>query len=258
MPFLLATEPGDPERANEDVAAVTTNGAVLLDGASAPAGIDIGCAHGVAWHTRRLAGLLLAGLLGTQTLRTVLSQAITTMADLHGPDCDLANQEFPSATVVMVRLVGAELHHLVLSDSLLLIQHTNATVSTIADTRLDDLKTELERDGSGNRPSVRTLRNTPGGFWTAGVDARAADEALTGSLPLTDVTGFAAMTDGATRGVELFGSQTWEDCYLLAAKNGPGALIDHVRDQEQRDADQQRYQRAKNHDDATVVTWTHA
>ncbi|MDT0331024.1 protein phosphatase 2C domain-containing protein [Nocardiopsis lambiniae] len=257
MPFLLATDPGNPDQANEDVAALTTNGAVLLDGASAPAGIDIGCEHGVAWHTRRLAGLLLAGLLGTDSLRTVLAQAITTMAELHGPACDVTDQEFPSATVILVRLTGEQLDYLVLSDSVLLMRHANGTVSTIADTRLDDLKTELGRDRSGAKRSVRTLRNTPGGFWTAGVDARAADEALTGSLPLTDVTGFAAMTDGATRGVEVFGSQTWEDCYLLAAEKGPGALIDHVRELEQGDADQGRYISGKLHDDATVVTWTH-
>ncbi|WP_049568204.1 protein phosphatase 2C domain-containing protein [Nocardiopsis sp. SBT366] len=258
MPFLLATDPGDPDQANEDVAALTTNGAVLLDGASAPTGVEIGCAHGVAWHTRRLAGLLLAGLLGTNSLRTVLAQAITTMAELHGPACDRTNQEFPSATVILVRLTGEQLDYLVLSDSVLLIRHANGTVSTIADTRLDDLKTELGRERSGAKRSVRPLRNTPGGFWTAGVDARAADEALTGSLPLSDVTGFAAMTDGATRGVEVFGSQTWQDCYRMASQDGPGALIDHVRDQEHRDAQGQRYQRAKSHDDATVITWTPA
>ncbi|MBQ1081814.1 protein phosphatase 2C domain-containing protein [Nocardiopsis sp. B62] len=258
MPFLLATDPGDLDRANEDVAALTTNGAVLLDGASAPPGVDIGCAHGVAWHTRRLAGLLLAGLLGEDPLRTVLAKAITTMAELHGPDCDRTNQEFPSSTVVMIRLVGDRLEYLVLSDSVLLVQRPDGSVVIIADTRLDDLKSRLRRENAETRPSVRTLRNTPGGFWTAGVDRRAADEALTGFLPLSDVTGFAAMTDGATRGVEVFGSQTWEDCYLLASGKGPRALIDHVRDQEHRDAQGQRYQRVKSHDDATVITWTPA
>ncbi|MFD3689015.1 protein phosphatase 2C domain-containing protein [Nocardiopsis sp. NPDC058631] len=272
MPFLLATAPGSPGRDNEDFAAVTTNGVVLLDGASAPPGIDIGCTHGVAWFTRRLGGLLLAGLAGDQPLKDVLAEAITTVSSLHGDGCDLANQETPSATVVLVRFAGDRLEYLVLSDSVLLAEATDGTVTDITDTRLDDLKWKLAAapftttEGTPERQSelherahaIRAYRNVPDGFWTAGADPRAATEALTGSLPLDQLAGFAAMTDGATRGVEVFDAQTWSDCYTLAAKDGPAALIDHVRALEQGDADQREYTSGKPHDDATVVTWTPA
>jgi hypothetical protein len=270
VPFLLATAPGNTDRDNEDFAAVTTNGAVLLDGASAPHGIDTGCAHGVAWYTRRLGGLLLAGLAGDRPLRDVLAEAITTVSSLHGPGCDLTNQETPSATVVLARFAGERLDYLVLSDSVLLTEDTEGKVDDITDTRLDDLRWKLAAaplttaEGTPERRAelherahaIRAYRNVPGGFWTAGADPRAAAEALTGSLPLDQLAGFAAMTDGATRAVELFDLQTWHDCYTLAVKGGPAALIDHVRALEQSDADQRLYTPGKLHDDATVVTWT--
>ncbi|WP_304452640.1 protein phosphatase 2C domain-containing protein [Nocardiopsis sp. YSL2] len=272
MPFLLATEPGHPDRDNEDFAAVTADGVVLLDGVSAPPGVDTGCGHGVAWYTRRLGGLLLAGLAGDRPLGDVLAEAITAVSALHGPDCDLGGQETPSATVVLVRFVGDRLDHLVLSDSVLLAEDTDGAVTAITDTRLDDLRRKLasappataegapgRTAGLGERGrTIRAHRNVPGGFWTAGADPRAAAEALTGTLPLHELAGFAAMTDGATRGVEVFGAQTWHDCYVLAARNGPAALIGRVRALERDDAGQRRYTPGKLHDDATVVTWAPA
>ncbi|KOX08909.1 hypothetical protein ADL05_27285 [Nocardiopsis sp. NRRL B-16309] len=266
---MLATEPGHPDRDNEDFAAVTPDGVVLLDGVSAPYGVDTGCAHGVAWYTRRLGGLLAAGLVGDRPLRDVLAAAVTTVSSLHGPGCDLTCQETPSATVLLVRFAGDRLDHLVLSDSVLLAEDTHGTVTAIADTRLDDLRRKLAsaplttRAGTPERRAeldergraIRAHRNVPGGFWTAGADPRAAAEALTGSLPLDGLAGFAAMTDGATRGVEVFGTQTWHDCYTLAM-GGPAALIGHVRALEGADAERRESTPGKLHDDATVVTWT--
>ncbi|RKS06665.1 protein phosphatase 2C-like protein [Nocardiopsis sp. Huas11] len=270
MPFLLATEPGRPDRDNEDFAAATPDGAVVLDGVGAPHGVDVGCAHGAAWYTHRLGGLLVAGLAGGRPLRDVLAEAITTAASLHGPGCDLGNQDGPSATVVLVRFAGDRLEHLVLCDSVLLVEDTGGTVTAIRDTRLDDLRRELAAAppaADGPEPAtgphargrgIRARRNVPGGFWTAGADPRASAEALTGSLPLDGLAGFAALTDGATRGVELFGSQTWRDCYALAAGDGPAALIEHVRALEREDAGPRRYTPGKLHDDATAVIWSPA
>ncbi len=255
MPFHLATEPGSPGRDNEDFVAVTADGAVLLDGASAPLDTDIGCVHGVAWFTRRLGGLLLAGIVGDRPLREVLAEAVTTVSGLHRDTCDLSAQETPSATVIMVRFRGTHLEHLVLSDSVLLLEHTDGSVRPLTDTRLDDLRADLARRG---RPpsAIRAYRNVPGGFWTAGADPRAADEALVGALPLAELRGWAALTDGATRGVEIFGSQTWESCYALGVDAGPAAIIEHVRELESGDPEQLRHPRGKDRDDATALLWT--
>lgn len=251
MPFRIATEPGDPGRPNEDFAAASSTSAVLLDGASAPRGVDTGCAHGVAWYTRRLGALLLAGADAGLPLREALSEAVTTASALHADTCDLGNQESPSATVVAVRADSDALEYLVLSDSVLLVEGA-AGVHVLTDTRLDDLRGELARRGSPG-DTIRAYRNVPEGFWTAGAHPRAAEEALTGTLP---VGRFTAMTDGASRVVDLFGDLDWDQAFALVSDRGPRALLDRVRELEAADPDRLRHPRGKGSDDATVLAWT--
>ncbi|WP_116248309.1 hypothetical protein [Nocardiopsis sp. FIRDI 009] len=243
MPFRIATEPGRPDRPNEDFAAVSADCAVLLDGVTARP--DDGCRHGVAWFTRSLGGLLLAGADAGLDLREALAEAIGGVASLHGGTCDLARRQTPSATVVAVRVRGAALEYLVLSDAVLLVRGQDGA-RLIADTRLDDLRGRVAGP-------VRAYRNVPGGFWTAGADPRAADEAVAGTLPHGP---FAALTDGAGRGVEVFRAHGWGEALDLALEQGPGALVARVRALERADPEGARHPRGKVHDDATVVTWT--
>ncbi|WP_047870897.1 protein phosphatase 2C domain-containing protein [Nocardiopsis sp. RV163] len=251
MPFRVATEPGAPGRPNEDFAAATATSAVLLDGASAPRDLETGCSHGVAWYTRRLGALLLAGADAGVPLREALADAIATASALHAHTCDLANQESPSATVVVVRVGSDALEYLVLSDSVLLVEGADG-VRVLTDTRLDDLRADLARRGSP-RDAIRAYRNVPGGFWTAGAHPRAAEEALTGTLPLGR---FTAMTDGASRVVDLFGDLDWGQAFSLVSDKGPRALLDRVRELESADPDRLRHPRGKGSDDATVLEWT--
>lgn len=268
MPFVIATDPGRADHPNEDFAATSAHSAVLLDGASAPVGVETGCSHGVSWYTRRLGALLLAEVEAGLPLRDALAEAVSTASALHGDTCDLANQETPSATVVVVRLTDTDLEYLVLSDSVLLILGEEG-VRLVADTRLDDLRKELARapyttrEGTAERVTerhrrrhaIRAHRNVSGGFWTAGADPRAADEAITGTVPLEQVRAFAAMSDGATRAVEVFGAFDWDGVLALALERGPHALVDEVRVLEAADPGQRAYPRGKDRDDATVVLW---
>lgn len=268
MSFVIATDPGRADHPNEDFAAVSARSVVLLDGASAPPGVETGCSHGVAWYTRRLGALLLAEVEAGLPLRDALASAVVSASALHAPICDLGNQETPSATVVVVRRTDTELEYLVLSDSVLLLAGEGGTRS-VTDTRLDDLRGELARapyttrEGSAEREverrrrrhAIRAHRNVPGGFWTAGADPRAAAEAITGAVPLDEVRGFAAMTDGATRAVEVFGAFGWEGALDLVMERGPHALVEEVRALEAADPGQRAYPRGKDRDDATVVLW---
>ncbi|WP_028647846.1 protein phosphatase 2C domain-containing protein [Nocardiopsis sp. CNT312] len=248
MPFRTASRPGRDDHPNEDFAAVGADCAVVLDGVTAPPGIDNGCSHGVAWFAQALGGRLLAGIETGLPLNGALAGAITGVAALHADTCDLTRQESPSVTVVAVRVRADVLEYLVLSDSVLLVEQGDG-VRLVADTRLDDLRRRLAAEG-GTVP-VRTLRNVPGGFWTAGADPRAADEAVTGTL---SPGRFAAMTDGAARAVEVFGACTWEEAFALVMTEGPDALVDLVRTLERADPEGRGHPRGKAHDDATVVT----
>ncbi|QUX29267.1 hypothetical protein KGD83_01310 [Nocardiopsis akebiae] len=251
MPFRVATEPGSPGRPNEDFAAATATSAVLLDGASAPRDLETGCSHGVAWYTRRLGALLLAGADAGLPLREALAEAIATASALHAHTCDLANQESPSATAVVVRAGSDALEYLVLSDSVLLVEGVDG-LHVLTDTRLDGLRADLARRGSP-WDAIRAYRNVPGGFWTAGAHPRAAEEALSGTLPLGR---FTAMTDGASRVVDLFGDLDWGQAFSLVSDRGPRALLDRVRELEAADPDRLRHPRGKGSDDATVLEWT--
>ncbi|SHJ73635.1 hypothetical protein SAMN05421803_10925 [Nocardiopsis flavescens] len=281
MPFLIATAPGRADRPNEDFAAVSAHCAVLLDGVTGPPDGGGGCSHGVARHVRWLGGLLLAGLDAGRPPRAALAEAIAGAAALHADTCDLADRRTPSATVVAVRATpgpgrgapsGADggagrLEYLVLSDSVLLVADPGPLpdaadprgcalraadgVGVVADTRLDALRADLLRRGAP-AGALEALRGVPGGFWTAGSDPRAAEEALTGTVRLDR---FALMTDGATRAVEVFGDLNWGQALSLVSDKGPGALIDRVRALEDADPRGSGYPRGKVRDDATVVSW---
>ncbi|WP_017614262.1 hypothetical protein [Nocardiopsis salina] len=278
MPFRIATRPGSSDRENEDFAAATDRTAVLLDGVSGRPGN--GCVHGVAWYTRRLGGLLLAaadagsgpaaddGSEPGSPLREALAGAVEQASSLHAETCDLTRQESPSATAVVVRVHGDRLEYLVLSDSVLVVTGSGGA-RLFAETRLDDLRAELARapyetepgtparveEEDRRRHEIRAHRNVDGGFWTAGSDPRAADAALAGSVPIEGVCGFVAMTDGASRAVDVFGAHDWDSAAGMALGRSPRALIDQVRSLESADPDGLRFPRGKRSDDATVVTW---
>ncbi|GLU50133.1 protein phosphatase 2C domain-containing protein [Nocardiopsis ansamitocini] len=267
MPYRLATDPGRTDRDNEDFAAVSTNAAVLLDGAGAPEHIDSGCVHGVAWYTRTLGALLLATTRSDGKLADALAEAITATASLHSHTCDLDNPDTPSATVVLVRLTGEHLDYLVLSDSVLLLDVRGADPVAITDDRLGQVSRELRRhtppsagheQGQERRDYETGLskrRNASGGFWVAAATPHSAYEAITGSVPLADLDGFALLSDGASRLTDRFGLATWRATLDLLAAEGPRALIDQVRHAENSDNDGERWPRSKHHDDATAAVW---
>ncbi|MFC7304854.1 protein phosphatase 2C domain-containing protein [Streptomyces monticola] len=277
MRIELATDPGDPQRPNEDYASVALPASgkggslVLLDGVTPPAGDD-GCLHSVPWFTARLGGAL--GELSVSrrdlTLREVLSEAIARTAEAHRQTCDLSHPRTPQATAVLARWDQERVEHLVLSDSALLVEETDGTVRAVLDERLGGLPPEVERlraavhslpEEAPERAAavreyiagVEALRNAEGGFFTAAADPEVAARAVCGTRPRDQVRTLAALTDGATRWVEKFGAGSWPDCLALLRKEGPQELIDRVRALETSDPQGRSAPRGKRHDDAAVV-----
>jgi len=265
-----ATEPAWPDRQNEDFYLASPEVVVLIDGAGTPPGSETGCTHGVAWFARRLGGAMFAAAHSpdldlVESLRT----AIADVAAVHADTCDLAHPGTPSATVTMVRVRDAELEYLALADSVLVLEHDSG-VEAITDTRIADLERRYRPDvdatafGSPEQAEairtynrrLRAHRNQPGGFWVASSRADAADQAVTGAVPLPDLRTVSLLSDGASWLVDTFGVVDWAGLVRILRSRGPAALIADVREQERADPDGRRFPRGKIHDDATAVLGT--
>ncbi|MFB9555786.1 hypothetical protein [Streptomyces roseoviridis] len=254
-----ATLPGSAERPNEDwlAAALPASGAggvvVVLDGVTPPAGPD-GCVHGVPWFTARLGGALteLSVSRPDLTLPEILSLAIRRTADAHRDSCDLSHVRTPQATVALARWDGTVVEHLVLSDAALLLRAPDGSVRAVLDDRLGRVPVEILR----SLEATDRLRNREGGFFTAAADPSVAALAVTGTTPRTAVRAVAALTDGATRWVDVFGQGTWADLFDVLDAEGPRGLLRRVRALESADAAPApggAVRRRKRHDDATAV-----
>ncbi len=252
----LASLPGSPERPNEDwvAAALPASGGggtvVLLDGVTPPVGDD-GCVHSVPWFTARLGGALteLSASRPDMPLSEILSLAIRRTADAHRGTCDLSHVRTPQATVVLARWNASSVEHLVLSDSVLLLESPDGAVRAVLDDRLDRVPVEILR----SHEATDRLRNQEGGFFTAAADPAVAARAVTGSTPRAEVRSLAALTDGASRWVELFGQGDWADCLGVLREEGALGLLHRVRALEAADVRAGGVRRWKPHDDATAV-----
>jgi hypothetical protein len=254
----LISEPGDPARPNDDFTALALPASgqggtlVVLDGVTPPRGDD-GCLHSVHWFCARLGGALteLSVSRHDLALPDILSRAILRTAEAHETTCDLSHPRTPQATVALARWSGAAMEYLILSDSALLAEAPDGTVTALLDDRLariprDRLATEAITDA--------TVRNKEGGFFTAAADPSVAARAVTGELPRTAVRTLVALTDGATRWTEMFRQGDWTDLFTFVRKEGAAALVERVRALESADREERAYlRRGKTHDDATVV-----
>ncbi|RRO15673.1 hypothetical protein EIL87_16845 [Saccharopolyspora rhizosphaerae] len=241
MPATAATI-ATPGRRNEDHFAIGPNWAFVLDGATAPSGVDSGCAHDVVWLVRQLGGAL-ADLLTTSDapLADVLAESIDRARAAHADTCDLNNPNSPSSTATLLRL-REQAEYLVLADSPLVLD-VDGEVRPIVDDRIDRLP-------SYTRDAVAGLRNSPDGFWVASTDPEAAQHAVTGTT--APFRRAALLTDGASRYVDHFGFADWAGLLDLLDDRGPSALLAEVRNAETTATPPRR---AKFHDDATVVHW---
>lgn len=105
------------------------------------------------------------------------------------------------------------------------------------------------------REDLTGLRNRPGGFWIAGPEPRAAEHALTGTVPLESLASVTLLSDGGTRLVDRFNFADWPGVLDALGPSGPDELIRRVRATENGDPDGQRWPHGKARDDATVLHW---
>jgi hypothetical protein len=229
MRVSMATVRKRADRANEDFTGALPSAAVLVDGAGIPGG-EATCRHGVAWYARTLGGALLALLPGDGGLPELLAEAITQVTDRHRDTCDVTSPISPSAAVAVVRVSGGLFEYLVLGDATVVLDRADGAPLVACDPREVVISGSYEpalKAASGTADYERVLgdlrahRNRAGGFWVAKDDPRAADEAITGSLPLTEVSGAVLLSNGASRIVDRFGLTDWPGVLAMLASDGP-------------------------------------
>lgn len=233
-------------RANEDFTGAVPTAAVLVDGAGIPGG-EATCRHGVAWYAGRLGGSLLS-LVGDRDrgLPALLGAAIEQVTGDHRDTCDVADPISPSAAVAVLRLSDGLLEYLVLGDAFLVLDRADDAPLVVSDPReviiSRSYEPALEAAAKGSADYHRVLRdlranrNRPGGFWVAKDDPRAADEAITGSCAISELTGAVLLSNGAGRIVDPFQLTDWPGVMAVLASSGPADIIHRVRQAEARHA----------------------
>jgi hypothetical protein len=234
-----------PPAVNEDLVLTGPGFVVVLDGATAPNGVDSGCRHSVAWLVGQLASQLALPLLSHSSapLADLLANAISAVRATHAGTCDVTNPDSPSSTVAMLRFQPDHIEHLVLADSPVVTRSRGGSVAAYSDNRVDLLP-------ENTLDAVRRLRNQPGGFWAASTDPKAAYEALIGTTDRADADVIAILTDGAARYVERYG-HSWDDLLDVLTTDGLPELIARVWAHDE--AAHPDTFRGKRYDDASVV-----
>jgi len=268
MQVTLASHCSPDAANNEDFIAATASVAVVVDGASVPAGRGTGCRHGTAWFAHQL-GVQLLALLSTEADRSPadnLAQAITAVATLHADTCDLSHPGSPSATVAILREQPEAVDCLVLGDTTILLEEPTG-IRVVTDDRLEHVAAgqhrAMHKHATGSADHDRSFaklvteqrrhRNHPDGFWVASTDPSAAEHALTDTVARDGLQRAAVLSDGATRLVDRFGLLDWQGFLDLLAKQGPDTIIQRVRAAESSDPEGRRWPRGKRHDDASAA-----
>lgn len=272
MHVAMATEAAPGRSVNEDQVFHHRSVVGVLDGVTAPDGLETGCVHGPAWYARQLVTHLTGAIddAPAAPLAKVLATAIERVMRDH-PMCDLANPSTPAATVCLLRDAGTELEYLILCDNSLIIDTGTETALLVDDRfaravqqiRTDYLVGDVPIGSEAHQARVRAastrkreLTNTPGGYWIAAANPEAAEHAVTGRLPLRGqgaVRRAVLLTDGASCAVDVFGLYDWNTLLDLVTDRGPQELIRQVRLAETADFDGHAQPRFKSHDDATVA-----
>jgi hypothetical protein len=244
MRITYATE-NAPGHVNEDYAICGNEWAVVLDGATAPAGVESGCIHDVPWLVSHLAAAVTRRiLLDSAPLPDLLANSIEETRDAHAATCDLGNPDSPSSTISIVRVRNGVIDYLTLGDSPIVIRTADQGLAPVIDDRLGHLP--------GGRPYtlelVRSLRNKPGGFWVASTEPEAAYRAVARSTPFEAGAEIGIFTDGVSRLIEFYGYE-WEQVFSILESIGPSGVIALVRSVEI----ERPLRDSKRHDDATAV-----
>jgi hypothetical protein len=268
MKVMMASDSGHVGRPNEDFVGAVPGAAVLLDGAGIPE-TDLICRHGVAWYSHTLGSTLLAQLCREpeSDLVAALADSIEQVSGQHRDTCDIADPRSPQSTVAIIRFDADHADFLVLADVFVVLDSSEARPQVVTDSRevdvrnecssvLRDLRTgtpEYERTRLSVIDALRARRNQPGGYWIAKDDPHAATQAVTGSVPIEQLSGAALLSNGASRVVDPYRLAEWPAVLDLMRTRGPDEIIRRVRKAETKARATDSIPDSRLADDATVA-----
>ncbi|MCA1702786.1 MAG: hypothetical protein LC808_05750 [Actinobacteria bacterium] len=251
-------------RHSQDRVFITANAAIVLDGATAFASVEVD------------AGTY-ADALGRLIVTELRSDDSTDMAEVVSNAIDVVAQRFelrpghsPSSTVTILRMRDHHADLFVLGDSPL-YYGTAHNLNALVDTRLADLDLpesryyrDRLRDGSGYDDKHRTLlrrlqehqrawRNIDGGYWIAEADPAAAHHAITATLGVHDLSWAVLATDGITNPLTHLGRADWATVAAKSDRQLAGLLTAAHRWERDDDPTGRAFPRAKRHDDKTIA-----
>lgn len=254
-----------PRTSSQDRVFLTASAAIVLDGASAFAPVDVS----VETYVDNLGELI------TEALRrdpfADLVEVLATAIDGTAQTLDLKVGTSPSSTVAIVRVGTANLDVLVLGDTAVHFG-VGDTAHQLVDLRQDGLANDQRQRyqahlaaGHGYDDALTALlvelqleqrrhRNRPGGYWIAEANPDAAGHALTHREPLRDGLWAVVATDGAYGVLEHRGEDDWPAIASASAADILERLHAGADWEQTTDPCGLAFPRAKMSDDKAVAT----
>jgi len=253
---------------SEDRVFITSNAAIVLDGATAFASVDLDLDLDPGTYADVLGRHIAAELHGNDRtdLAEVVSNAIATVVRQF----NLRPGRSPSSTVTILRVLDQQADLFVLGDSPLYYGTAHHS-RVLADTRLADLDLpesrhyrDRLRDGSGYDDQHRTLlrrlqeqqrvwRNIDGGYWIAEADPTAAHHAVTATLNVDDLSWAVLATDGISNPLTHLDRADWVTIAAHSDRQLAELLTAAQRWESKDDPTGRTFPRAKRHDDKTIA-----
>ncbi|MGI9402345.1 MAG: hypothetical protein ACR2O0_13915, partial [Rhizobiaceae bacterium] len=273
------SNPGSPDRANEDAGGFNDDSAFVIDGATGLGDRTYmpGEASDAAWLANLAAGYFSDRLTRDSDARNVVSGFINSAKDAFDAASDEVSMEryaWPSASFVAVSLDDDRLILSGLGDCTVYAKVAGqvdvfSPLAGYASFESDWAAEHIRKAGGlGNAKDLlsnpqtlaslrkaRSLQNTPeSGVWTLGLVPDAADHLASTTLKLTDTTYCLLCSDGFSALVDAYKHYTPQSLLEAARKMGLDALISELRQIEREiDPDGQRFPRFKQSDDATAI-----
>lgn len=275
---------------NEDRVTITENAAWVLDGTSGATGRNL-TGHpesdGV-WYVDTIDEYLRTAISDSdRSLEQIICDAVEhvtmaydTVLEQHSPtvkhsidvETAVGVADIPGATIALVRWNTDTIEYFCLGDSVALFdtsdtlervfhgdpEQFDATsrdkIATLQKEHPDESRQKILDRARPHIQSVRQLRETPGGYWTLGMNPLCVRFADTGEYSKHRVETVYLYTDGFDPLVELFDVfDSWGSAVEFINTNGLATAVEKLRTVESADSELTMYPRLKVHDDIAIA-----